>query len=79
MKNPYRRQKATGLVKYFWAAELLSLVLLVAAGKLPILDCSTRESFAYMKEPSQRSLDAYVRSKAKKQELVGCTLLGLRR
>ena len=40
MKNSYRRQKGTRLIKYFWAAQLLSLVLFAAARNLPILDRS---------------------------------------
>jgi hypothetical protein len=44
-------------IKYFWAGELLSLVVFLAMGHLPILDYSKRESFAYMKEPTQRNLD----------------------
>ena len=45
-------------IKYFWAGELLSLVLFLATGNLPILDYSKRESFAYMKAPTQGNLDA---------------------
>ena len=45
-------------VKYFWAGELLSLVLFLAIGNLPILDYSKRESLAYMKEPTEGNLDA---------------------
>ena len=45
-------------IKYFWAGELLPLVLFLAMGNLPILDYSKRESFAYMKEPTQGNLDA---------------------
>jgi hypothetical protein len=44
-------------IKYFWAGELLSLVLFLAMGNLPILDYSKRESFASMKEPTQGNLD----------------------
>ena len=45
-------------IKYFWAGELLSLILFLAMGNLPILDYSKRESFAYLKEPTQGNLDA---------------------
>jgi hypothetical protein len=44
-------------IKYFWAGEPLTLVLFLAMENLPILDCSKRESFAYMKEPTQGNLD----------------------
>ena len=63
MNNSCRRQKSiqpsgSRYIKYFCAGELLSLALFLAMGNLPILDYSKRESFAYMKEPTQGNLDA---------------------
>jgi hypothetical protein len=48
----------TRYIKYFWAGELLSLILFLAMRNLPILDYSQRESLAYVKEPTQGNLDA---------------------
>ena len=45
-------------IKYFWAGALLSLVLFLVMGNLPILDYSKRESLAYMKEPTWGNLAA---------------------
>ena len=69
MKNSYRRQKGTRLINYFWTAQLLSLVLFMAARNLPILDFSRRESFAYRKEPSQKFGRTRYEAKLNKQDL----------
>jgi hypothetical protein len=45
-------------IRYFWAAELVSLALFLATRILPVLDYSKREALAYMKEPTQGNLEA---------------------
>lgn len=62
MNNSCRRQKACSLYEAGTSSisgpgKLQSLVFFMAMGNLPILDYSKRESFAYMKEPTQGNLD----------------------